>query len=105
MAAYDIDDDVPIPDGIGTRSPGEMGRDRLTIKSLGDGQSFFIPAPEPGGQEAARKRISVKSVQMRKAGDIDFFLITRRTEEEYPRESGERIKGIRVWRRATDIED
>lgn len=102
--AFKIQKNVPMPDGVRSGVAGQMGDEALAIMSLEEeGDSFFVPTPNVDERPRIQKRLVTKSCQMRNHGHIEFFIVTRRTRE-FDEDLGREVDGVRVWRRATNIE-
>ena len=113
---FKIERDHPVP---ATSRPGDYSDTTESILALDEeGLSFFVPCTGDE-RKTIQARIGVAGAQLRKRGRIEFYLITRRVNEIRPLtddegneildDDGEVIKeptdGIRVWRRASSIEE
>lgn len=96
-----FEEDIPLP---ASRNQGAPGADEIgqAIIALKEGQSFFAPAAVGNCTASVlQRRINVRSVKLRQAGRIDFFLITTQTSKEV---DGKMVDGVRVWRRPTEVD-
>lgn len=117
--AFEIEDNVPLPPGSG-RGTARSEETEAIISLSEDGQSFFVPCTGDA-RVRLQKQLGSRGAGLRASGAIDFYLITRRVSElrkvwdeeigdyEVDEATGELKKemtdGLRVWRRATSIEE
>ena len=95
---------IPLPTGRTSTQHQTTSEATEAMIALEEGDSFFLPATPDTPASIIQKRMTVRSVKARKAGTIDFFVMTKQVIEDYEDDEGiihSNTKGVRIWRRPT----